>query len=92
MTAPIELNGVGNGGGALQTYVEGGQLTFSGAITLLGNSLIQGFAAGSSMNITNAIGGTGNLTFMANGAAPDHKDFMVLSGASNFTGDLYIES
>ena len=92
VTAPIDLNGVGNGGGAIQTYVEGGQITFSGPITLLGSSVIQGFAAGSTLNFTNAIGGTGNLTFLGNGAAPDHKDFMVLSGASNFTGDLYIEN
>ena len=92
VSAPIELNGVGNGDGALRTYAEGGQLTFSGLVTLLGNSMIQGFAAGSTLNFTNTIGGTGNLTFLGNGGGLGHKDFMVLSGASNFTGDLYIEN
>ena len=92
ISAPIELNGWGDGHGALWSYVEGSQFTFSGPVTLLGNSQIQGFAGNSTLNFTHAIGGTGNLTFYANGASPNHKDFMVLSGASTFSGDLYIES
>ena len=87
IATPITLNG-----GQLQTYVEGAQLTFTGPVTLGGNSQIQGYAAGSTLNFTNAIGGAGNLTFLGNGGGLGHKDFMVLSGASNFVGDLYIDN
>ena len=92
VTVPIELNGVGNGGSALRTYAEGAQLTFSGAITLLDSSMIEAYAGNSTLNFTNAIGGTGNLTFNGIAASPSHKNFMVLSGVSNFNGDLYIEN
>ena len=87
IATPITLNG-----GQLRTYVEQSQLTFSGPVTLGGNSQIQGFAAGSTLYFTNDIGGTGNLTFLGSGADSTHKDFMVISGASNFTGDLYIDN
>ena len=90
ISAPISLNGDGGGNGALRTYVEGSHITFSGPITLLGGSLIVGFGGNTTQNFTNAIHGTGNLTFAALGGAPNHKDFMVLSGASDFTGALVI--
>ena len=89
---PIELNGVGSSGGALQAYAEGGQLTFTGPLTLLGSSKIYGYASNSTLNFTNAIGGTGNLTFFGQGAAVGHRNFMVLSGSNNFVGDLYIDN
>jgi fibronectin-binding autotransporter adhesin len=92
ISAPIELNGFGNGNGALKTYVEGSQFTFTGPVTLLSNSLIQAFAGNSTLYFNEAIGGTGNLTLLANGASPNHRNFIVLSGASTFSGDLFIES
>ena len=92
VSAPIELNGSGDGSGAMWTYVEGSHLTFTGPVTLLGNSQIQGYAAGSTLYFNGAIGGTGSLTFLASGAATDHRDFMVLSAASTFSGDLYIDN
>jgi len=92
ISAPIELNGVGSGNGALWSYVEGSQFTFTGPVTLLSNSLIQAYAGNSTLTFNGAIGGTGNLTLLANGASPAHRDFMVLSGASTFSGDLFIES
>ena len=90
ISQPIELNGFGNGGGALRTYVESKQITFSGPVTLLGSTQINAFAAYSALNFTNAIGGMGNLTFWGSGAGVGHKDFMVLSAANTFNGDLYI--
>ena len=92
ISAPIELNGDGGGNGALKTYVEGSQFTFTGPVTLQSNSLIQAYAGNSTLYFNGAIGGTGNLTFLASGASTDHKDFMVLSGVSTFSGDLYIET
>ncbi len=91
ISTPIELNGSG-GGWTLHSYVEGDQFTFTGPMTLLGNSQIQAFAGGSTLNFAGAIGGTGNLTLQAGGASPDHKDFMLLSGASTFVGDLFIDN
>ena len=92
INTPIELNGVGSNGGALRAYAEGGQLTFNGAVTLLGSSKIYSYASNSTLNFTNAIGGTGNLTFFGQGGGIGHRNFLVISGANNFVGDLYIEN
>ena len=61
-------------------------VTFSGPITLTGNSLIRAIGDNSTINFTNAIHGTGLLSFAAFGGGGGTKDYIVLSGASDFTG------
>jgi len=91
VTQPIQLSGEGGSyQGALRTFVESGEITFTGPVTLLGSSIILGFGGYTKLNFSNAIRGTGDLVFAAQGGAPNHKDFMVLSGASDFAGDLLI--
>jgi len=62
-------------------------LTFTGPITLSGGALIVSEGANSTVNFNNAIHGTDGLTFaaLAGGA---NKNFFVLAGACDFTGDL----
>jgi len=62
-------------------------LTFTGPITLSGGVLIVSTVGNSTVNFNNAFHGTDGLTFaaLAGGA---NKNFFVLAGASDFTGDL----
>ncbi len=90
ISAPISLNGDGGGNAALNTSIGGGQITFSGPITLLGGSLVRAIGNNSTLNFTNAIHGAGPLVFAGFGGGAGTKDFMVLSSASDFTGDLWI--
>jgi autotransporter-associated beta strand protein len=94
ISAPIELKGVGGSfwiAGALTAYSNEKKFNFSGTITLLGSSQIKGFGIGGTLNFTGVIGGTGNLTFWGSGSTFSHRNYMVISGASTFNGDLYIE-
>lgn len=94
ISAPIELKGVGGSfwiAGALTAYPSWKTFNFSGTITLLGSSQIKGYGTDSTLRFTGAIGGTGNLTFWGSGGGVGHRNYMVVSGASTFSGDLYIE-
>jgi autotransporter-associated beta strand protein len=89
---PIALNGVGIDGGALHTFVPGGQITFAGPITLQANSQIFGQAAASStINLNSVIGGNYDLTFLAGGIGGD-QDTFVLSAANTYGGNTYINN
>ena len=90
ISTPISLNGDGAGNAALDTFFAGNQITFTAPITLLGDSLIRAVGNNVTMNFTNAIDGTGDLNFAAFGGGAGAKDFMVLSGASQYTGNLVI--
>ncbi|MEI7953881.1 MAG: autotransporter-associated beta strand repeat-containing protein [Verrucomicrobiota bacterium] len=90
ISAPMSLNGDGGGNAALDTSIGSGQITFTGPITLLGGSLVRAIGDHSTLNFTNAIHGTGSLAFAGFGGGAGTKDFMVLSGTSDFTGDLWI--
>jgi len=84
VNAPLELNG-SSGGATVRANVGGGQLTFTGPVTLLGDSRIEATAANSTVNFTNAIGGTGNLTFAGGGK-------QVLSGANTYSGTTTVSA
>ena len=60
-------------------------LTFTGPINLSGAALIVSEGANSTLNFNNAFHGTEGLTFAALSGG---KNLMVLSGASDFSGDL----
>jgi len=62
-------------------------LTFTGPINVSGAALIVATGANSTLNFTNAFHGTEILTFAALSGG---KNFVVLSGASDFTGDLSV--
>ena len=86
ISTPISLSGDGGGNTALNVNTPGSQLTFSGPITMTGSSLIRALGDNTTMNFTNAIHGTGDLSFAAFSGGGGTKDFIVLSGASDFTG------
>jgi len=91
ITAPISLSGDGGGGnGALNTYTPGGQLTFSGPVTLAGGALVRADGNNSTINFTNAVSGTGVLVFAGLTGGGGTKSSMVLSGSSDFTGALSV--
>ena len=91
VSTSIALNGIGIGWGALHTFVPGGQITFTGPMTLLGNSQICGQAAASStVTFNTPIGGSGDLTFIAMGDdGPDQVTF-VLGAANTYNGNTYL--
>ena len=62
-------------------------LTFTGPINLSGGALIVSEGGNSTLNFNNALHGTGGLTFAALSGA---KNFMVLSAACDFSGNLAI--
>lgn len=62
-------------------------LTFTGPINLSGGALIVSEGGNSTMNFDDALHGTGGLTFAALSGA---KNFMVLSAACDFSGNLAI--
>ena len=86
VSTPISLSGDGGGNCALNTYTPNGQVTFSGPITMTGSSLIRAIGDNSTLNFTNAIHGTGDFSFAAFGGGAGTKDYIVLSGASDFSG------
>jgi autotransporter-associated beta strand protein len=91
----------GTGGGTISTPISviGGaytwhmsvavpsNLTFTGPINLSGGALIVSEGGNSTLNFNNALHGTEGLTFAALSGA---KNFMVLSAASDFSGNLAI--
>ncbi|MBU6326596.1 MAG: autotransporter-associated beta strand repeat-containing protein, partial [Verrucomicrobia bacterium] len=62
-------------------------LTFTGPITLSGGALIVSEGGNSTLNFTNSFHGTDGFTFAALSGG---KNFMVLSGASDFSGDVLV--
>ncbi len=91
VAAPINLSGDGGGGnGALNTYTPGGQMTFSGPVTMAGGAMVRADGNNSTINFTNAVSGTGTLVFAGFTGGGGTKSSMVLSGSSDFTGALSV--
>ncbi len=94
-STPLELVGTGTGSGAFFTYVEGGSLTWNGAINLLGSTLLQAYAGNSTVYLNGAIGdlaGGSDVTLFTSGAATSHKDYFVLGGACSYGGDTILDN
>ena len=90
IAAPISLSGDGSGNGALNTYTPGGQVTFSGPVTMAGGAMVIAGGNNSTINFTNAVSGTGPLVFAGFTGGGGTKSSMVLSGSSDFTGALSV--
>jgi len=90
VTTPISLSGDGGGNAALNTYTSGGQVTFSGPVTLTSDSLVRALGDNGVISFTNAISGSGALIFAGFSGGGGTKNFMILSGSSDFTGALSV--
>ena len=84
ISAPVSVVG---GNYNWNMSVMANNLTFTGPINLSGAALIVSEGANSTLNFTNAVHGTDGLNFAALSGA---KNFMVLAGASDFTGDVSV--
>ena len=84
ISTPISVVG-GDYNWNMSVVVPNNQLTFTGPINLSGAALIVSEGANSTLNFNNAFHGTEGLTFAALSGG---KNFFVLAGASDFSGDL----
>jgi autotransporter-associated beta strand protein len=80
-----------NGGTGLYVTQNGGAFTFGGTISLNANSTIEAFATTTTSTFSQPITGTGGLTLLGAGAAANHNQTFVMSGAGTYGSSTTIE-
>lgn len=81
------------GRGALAVHNEGQSSTFSGTVTLAGNTLFRSYSGGGEVIFEQPIAGAGPLTFEAGGASTGHtQQWSLQGGESTFSGDVTLRS
>ena len=85
--------GYSYGSAALILHNDGKTLTFSGSITLAGDTKIRGYSAGGTTTFSQPIGGPGGVTFEAGGAVSTHTQYWNLQGSpSTYGGNTTVAS